>query len=109
MAKREYPNRVGCVLSTVIFPDTHCVDAINKITKAYNCSRGDVIEVLLRHFYNDEKFAQELQTWKVEKASIREAHLESNRKASVEKKRIMRLLQDNPDLMEKLQASLDHV
>ena len=105
--KRGFTGKKGQVLSSVVFGSKFPIDKINELIAKHECSRADVLEVFLRHFYTPQEFGKRLSEWLTEKQKIRQETLQANREKLKEGRRLVKLLQDNPEMMEKLKKELE--
>lgn len=78
---------------------------VNEIARIHNCSRTDVLETLLQ-MYNAESFSAELPKFLNKKKEQKKALLAESRKKRNETKELATLLNNNPELLERLKREL---
>jgi hypothetical protein len=104
--KRVQTDRTGKVM-TIIFNNPTVPDTLAKIVEEHKCSRADVIEVLLRSFYTSQEFSKHLGAWLIEKREIKNKILQANVEKRAESKKLINLLKNSPELMERLKKELE--
>lgn len=104
--KRDQTDRTGKML-TIIFSTPTVPNKVADIVEEHKCSRADVLEVLLRSSYIPQEFSKHLDEWLIEKKNIKNKILQANVEKRAESKKLINLLKNSPELMERLKKELE--